>query len=46
MRYIVVVNDKERIEAGDKWTLEETTYEIGELLSEYFEVEHVEAGLE
>jgi hypothetical protein len=43
MRYIVVVNDDERIDAGDEWTLEETTYEIGELLrSGYFEVESVE----
>lgn len=42
MKYIVVVNDEERVDNGDESDLDDVNYEISELLrSGYFEVESV-----
>lgn len=42
MKYLVIVNDDERVDSGDEFTFDETVDEISELLrSGYFEVEMV-----
>lgn len=41
-KYVVVINDDERIDNGDESTFDDVQYEVGELLrSGYFQVESV-----
>lgn len=46
MRFFVIVNNDEALDAGDDPSIEETEYEISELLrSGYYAVESMEALL-